>query len=169
MGLFDQVLNALNNSNQDASSGQVASMLSTVQQVGDSYGADPATVQSAISVVGNYVRSALQDTRANEGDDQAQALVNQFSGTYPNPQAVHTLFAPNQVEEMAEAVAQRTGLDTGIVHQMLPILIPLVMNVLQTGNAQGGNPVLNAFLDADGDGDVDISDAMQMAGRYLSH
>jgi len=169
MGLFDQVLNALNNSNQDASSGQVASMLSTVQQVSDSYGADPATVQSAISVVGNYVRSALQDTRANEGDDQAQALVNQFSGTYPNPQAVHTLFAPNQVEEMAEAVAQRTGLDTGIVHQMLPILIPLVMNVLQTGNAQGGNPVLNAFLDADGDGDVDISDAMQMAGRYLSH
>jgi len=35
--------------------------------------------------------------------------------------------------------------------------------------SQGGaNPVLNAFLDADRDGDVDIADAMQMAGRYLS-
>jgi len=28
--------------------------------------------------------------------------------------------------------------------------------------------LLNAFLDADRDGDVDIADAMQMAGRYLS-
>jgi len=55
---------------------------------------------------------------------------------------------------------------------MLPILVPLVLNLLQTGTgvqSQGGaNPVLNAFLDADRDGDVDIADAMQMAGRYLS-
>lgn len=51
--------------------------------------------------------------------------------------------------------------------QMLPILVPLVLNLLQTGsqtrNPQGGaNPVLNAFLDADRDGDVDISDANEL-------
>jgi hypothetical protein len=54
---------------------------------------------------------------------------------------------------------------------MLPILVPLVLKFLQSGNntqnPQGSNPVLNTFLDADGDGDVDIADAMQMAGRYM--
>jgi hypothetical protein len=45
------------------------------------------------------------------------------------------------------------------------------LKFLQTGNntsnPQGSNPVLNSFLDADGDGDVDIADAMKMAGRYF--
>lgn len=171
MGLLDQILSAVNNSDQAATTGQMASILSTVQQVGDSYGADPSTVNSALSIVGNYVRSALQQKRDTEGQEQAQALVNQYSGSYPNPQAVHSLFSTNQIEGVVEAVAQRTGLDTGLVHQMLPILVPLVLNLLQTGtqsqNSQA-NPVLNAFLDADHDGDVDIADAMQMAGRYLS-
>jgi hypothetical protein len=58
-----------------------------------------------------------------------------------------------------------------MIQSMLPMLVPLVLKFLQTGNntqgGQGGNPVLNTFLDADGDGDVDIADAMQLASRHL--
>ena len=173
MGLFDQVINALDNSNQEASSGQMATILSTVQQVSDTYGTDPSTVQSVLSIVGNYVRGALQQKRSTNGIEEAQAVVNQYSGAYPNPQAVHTLFSPNQEQQIAQDAAQRTGLNVGTIQEMLPIVIPLVLNLLQTGtrvqNPQGGmNPVLNTFLDADRDGDVDIADAMQMASRYLS-
>jgi hypothetical protein len=55
---------------------------------------------------------------------------------------------------------------------MISSLIPLVAKVIQTGasgeNSQGsGNNVLNTFLDADGDSDVDISDALAMAQRFL--
>jgi len=54
---------------------------------------------------------------------------------------------------------------------MLPILVPLV-NLLQTGsrvqNPRWIESCAEYFLDADRDGDVDIADAMQMAGRYLS-
>jgi len=172
MSFFNQILSAIDNSDQEASSGQVASMLGTVQQVGDSYGTDPSMVQSALSIVGNHVRSALQQKRDTDGSEQAQGLVNDYSGTYPNPQAVNSLFSPNQLNGVVEAVTQKTGLNAGMVQQMLPILVPLVLNMLKTGthtqNPQGGNPVLNAFLDADGDGDIDISDAMQMVGRHLS-
>lgn len=173
MGLFDQVINAFDNSNQEASSGQLATILSTMQQLSDNHGADPSKVQSVLSIVGNYVRSALQQKRATDGDEEAQAVVNQYSGTYPNPQAVHSLFSPNQEEHVAQEAAQRTGLNVDTIQQMLPILVPIVLNLLQTGtrvqNSQGGsNPVLSAFLDADRDGDVDIADAMHMAGRYLS-
>lgn len=171
MGLVDQILSAINNPNQAATTGQMANILSTVQQVSDSYGAEPSTIQSALSVVGNYVRSALQQKRDTEGPEQAQDLVNQFSGAYPNPQAVNSLFSGDQIEGVVEAVAQRTGLDTGMVHEILPILVPLVLNLLQTGthsqNAQGSNPVLDTFLNA-ADGHIDIGDVMQLAGRFLS-
>lgn len=173
MGLFDQVINAIDDSNSAASSGQIATILNTIQQVSDSYSANPSTVQSVLSIVGNYARSALQQKRATNGDEEAQALVNHYSGTYPNPEAVNTLFSRPQQEQLAQDAAQQTGLNMGTIQQMLPILVPLVLNLLQSGsqaqNPQSGrNPVLNAFLDADRDGDVDIADAMKLAGRYLS-
>jgi len=62
---FDQIVNAIDNSNQEASSGQMATILSTMQQLSDSYGAEPSTVQSVLSIVGNYVRAALQQKRSH--------------------------------------------------------------------------------------------------------
>ena len=173
MGLFDQVINAISSSNQQGSSGQIGSILSTVQQVSDSYGTDPSTVQSVLSIVGNYVRSSLQQKRSTDGYEQAQAIVNQYGGSYPNPQAVQSLFSPNQQSQLIQTVAQMTGMNMGTIQQMLPILVPLVLNLLQTGsqtqNPQyGSNPVLNSFLDADRDGDVDISDVIGLASRHLT-
>ena len=161
MGLFDQVINAVNNSNQEGSSGQLSTILSTVQQLSNSYGTEPSTVQSVLSVVGNYVRSSLQQKRSIEGNESAQAIVNNYSGTYPNQQ-----------QQLAQSVAQTTGLNMNTIIQMLPILVPLVLNLLKTGSQtqnpqHGSNPVLNSFLDADRDGDVDIADAIQLASRHL--
>lgn len=172
MGLFDRIINAIDDPNHQGSSGDLSNIFSTIQQLSNNYGAQPSTVQSALSIVGNYVRGALQQKRSTDGNEEALAVVNQYSGTYPNPQAVNRLFSPNQAEQIAQIVAQQTGLNVGTIQQMLPILVPLVLNLLQTGtrgqNPQhGSNPVLSAFLDADRDGDVDIADAMQMAGRYL--
>ena len=111
--------------------------------------------------------------RSQSGDAQAQEVVNQFSGTNPNPQAVQSLFGGGQLTQIVTDIAQRTGLNNATVQAMIPVLVPIVLNLLQTGgNAQnpalGGNPVLNAFLDGDGDGDVDITDAMSMASRFLN-
>lgn len=92
MGIFDQIINAIDDPNQAATSGQLAGMLGTVQQLGDSYGANPSTVQTALSVVGNYVRSALQQKQATSGYQEAQSVVSQYSGTYPNPKPFRRSF-----------------------------------------------------------------------------
>ena len=173
MGLFDQILNAITSPEQQASSGDLSSILGTVQQLSNNYGTNPSTMQSLLSIVGNYVRSGLQQKRSIDGYDRTQAFVNQYSGAYPNPQAVNGLFSHQQIAQIAQIAAQQTGLNPNLVQQMLPMLVPVVLNLLQGGNRmqnpQGGrNPVLDAFLDADRDGDVDIADAMQMAGRYLN-
>ncbi|MBW4595857.1 MAG: DUF937 domain-containing protein [Brasilonema angustatum HA4187-MV1] len=173
MGLFDQIIGAIGNSSQQGNMGQIGNILNTVQQLSNNAGTDPSTMQSVLGIVGGQVRSALQQKRDTEGPEAAQEVVNEFGDTSPNPQAVDSLFAPFLQQQLANTVAQRTGLDSGLVQQLLPTLVPLVLNVLRTGassqNPQaGGNPVLNSFLDADGDGDVDISDIMQMASRYLN-
>jgi Bacterial protein of unknown function (DUF937) len=172
MGLFDQILGAVANPNQQGSLGQLGSILSTVDQLSNSTGADPSTIQSVLSVVGGQVRSALQQKQATEGNEAVQSIVNQFAGTSPDPQAVDSVFPPGMQQQVAEIVAQRTGLDAGMIQQILPHVVPVVLNFLQSGaNAQnpqsGGNPVLNSFLDADNDGDVDISDAIQLASRHI--
>ncbi|MEH1833607.1 MAG: DUF937 domain-containing protein [Nostoc sp.] len=179
MGLFDQILGAVANPNQQGSLGELGTIVNTVQQLSDTYGGqsqrtgtDPSTIQSVLSIVGGQVRSALQQKQATDGNEAAQTLVNQYAGTSPNPQAVDSLFSPQIQQQVTEVAAQRTGLDAGIVQQLLPLAVPLVLKFLQSGaNAQnpetGGNPVLNSFLDADGDGDVDIADAIQMASRYM--
>jgi len=172
MGLFEQIIGAVANPNQQGNIGQVGSIINTVQQLSNTTGADSSTMQSVFSIVGGQVRSALQQKREIDGNEAAEAVVNEFGGTSPNYDAVASLFSPGMQQELAQTVAQRTGLDANMIQQLLPMVVPVVLNVLKSGaNTQnplgGGNPVLNSFLDADNDGDVDIADAMQMANRYM--
>lgn len=173
MGLFDQIINAIDNPEQQASSDQLGNIFNTTQQLSNTYNTNPSTMQSLLSIVGNQVRSALQQKRSQDGYEQAQSFVNQYGGTYPNPQAVNSLFAPSQLAQIATIAAQQTNLNSNTIQQMLPILVPLVLNLLQSGSRSqqpqtGANPVLNTFLDADRDGDVDVADTIQLASRYLN-
>ncbi len=170
MGLFDQIVSAIDNPNLQASAGQLGGILNTVQSLSGSQGASSDSTQAALGVVGKHVRSAL---KSQQSGGQAQSLVNQFSGTGANPNAVSALFSEGQQQQIVQEISQRTGLDSKMIVGMLPMLVPLVLNLLNSGSQnqdprQGGNPVLNSFLDSDGDGDVDVSDALKMAGKFLS-
>ncbi|NET55343.1 MAG: hypothetical protein F6K47_03865 [Symploca sp. SIO2E6] len=171
MSLFNQILSAIDNPNQTASSGQLAGIINTVQQLSSTYQSNPEAVQMATSIVGKHVRSALQQKRDTEGEQQAQGIVHQFSGISPSNQAVQALFGSPQIQQIVREIEARTPIPGGSIQAMLPALVPLVLNLLETGtdpqNPQSANSVLSSFLDADGDGDVDISDAMQLAGRYI--
>lgn len=173
MGLFDQILNAVNNPSQQASTDQLSSILSAVQGLSNNFGTNPNQTQDILSVVGNYVRSSLQQTRSTAGNDQAQALVNQYGSSGPNPQAVSALLGPVMQQQVVQDLMQRTGLDPQTIQSMLPALVPLALNLLQSGNntqnPQAGNSVLSAFLDGDGDGDVDLGDAFNVASQFLSN
>nr|WP_242040374.1 MULTISPECIES: DUF937 domain-containing protein [Desertifilum] len=172
VGLFNQILGALNNPNQEANSGQLSTILNVVQQLNGSTGANPSQIQSVLSLVGGAVRSSLRERAASGGgEQQAQALVNQYAGVTPNAQAVQALFSLPQTQQLVQSVAQRTGLDANTIQMMLPIVVPVILNLLKTGtstqNPQGNNSVLHSFLDANGDGTVDVGEALQMASRFL--
>jgi hypothetical protein len=120
-------------------------------------------MQSILSVVGKQVQSSLQTKQATEGSEAVENLVNQFAGTSADSQAVDSLFSPDIQAKVAENASQGTNLDVNTIQQLLPSLVPLLLSFLQSG----GNPLLNKFLDVDGDGDVDIADAIKLASRFL--
>ncbi|HEY9616957.1 MAG TPA: hypothetical protein V6C64_08960 [Microcoleaceae cyanobacterium] len=170
MGLFDQIVSAINNPNQQASPNQLNDILNNVQQVSGNHGMDAATSQAVLSQVGSYVRSALQKKQAAGGRGAVESIVNQVGGN--QAAAMPALFSPRQQQDMIGAIATRTGLPPVVVQAVLPGLVAQVLNLLQSGSTtqgrQGNNPVLNTFLDSDRDGDVDIGDAMMMAGQFFS-
>lgn len=172
MGLFDQVVSALNNPNQEASSDQIGSILSVVGQLSGNQGLDAASTQTLLSVVGQHVRGALNEKRQTGGQSLAESLVTQFSGTQANPDAVANLFSQREQTATVQDAASKTGIDPQTIQALLPLLIPVVLKFLQQGNttqtAAGGNSVLSTFLDSDGDGDTDIGDAISIAGRFLN-
>ena len=199
MGLFDQILGAINNPAQQGNVDQIGGILNTVQQVSNQQGINPSQTQSMMSILGGFVRSSLQQQAAG-GHSNPTAIVNQYGGMQPNPQAVQAVFGAGQIPQVVQAIAQRTGLSPQIIQSLLPLLVPVVLNLLKAGatnssmggnpnmgnsnfgnpnmgnpnfgnaptHQAGSNPVLNAFLDADHDGDVDISDALRVAGQYVN-
>jgi hypothetical protein len=166
MGLFDQVLGAIADPNAAGDNNQLSGILDAVQQLSGNGGGNADAMGSVMSIVGNYARSALQEQRSAGVD--VQGLVNQFGGTGANNDAIFAIFNNSQLQSLLSEVESRTGLDRGTIESMLPTVLPIVLNFLKTGSGgSGGNSVLNGFLDADGDGDVDLGDAMKMAGQYL--
>ncbi|MGG6269188.1 DUF937 domain-containing protein [Leptolyngbya sp. AN03gr2] len=173
MSLFDQIMSAVANPQQQASTNQLGSILGMAQQLTGNQGLDSNATQAVMSLLGSHVRSSLQNQQASQGSGHVQSLVNQFAGLGSNPQAVSALFPGGAQQQVSENIAQQTGLNAGTIQSMLPVLVPLVLNLLQSGSVQqggqsAGNPVLNAFLDADRDGDVDMGDVMGMAGQFLN-
>ncbi|NJN29830.1 MAG: DUF937 domain-containing protein [Synechococcales cyanobacterium RM1_1_8] len=173
MGMFDIIAGAIANPSTQGSNSQVSNILSVVQQVAGSQGASPAASPALMSTVGSFVRSSLQQKRQTQGNAAVEGLINQFAGTNPSMAAVQALFSQGQQSQVAEAVSQKTGLNSQAIIAMLPVLVPLVLNLLKTGSSKAeaqvaaGNPVLNAFLDSDRDGDVDLGDIMAQAGKFM--
>ncbi len=170
MGLFDQILGAVANPQQQANPSQLAGILGAVGQLAGKTGTDPATINAIVSVLGNHVRSALQSQQATAGPQQANATVEQYSGTEPNPQAVQAVFGQEQQQVVADT-AQQTGTTAATIQALLPVVIPIILNLLRSGastqNPQQSNPVLGSFLDGDGDGDTDVADVLSMVGRFI--
>ncbi|PZO15791.1 MAG: hypothetical protein DCF25_13120 [Leptolyngbya foveolarum] len=171
MGLFDQVMSAIADPKRQASAKQMTEILGSAKQISQQNNASSDNMQQAMSVIGGFVRSSLKEKRQTQGDSAAQALLEE--GSANGASVIPKLFNNSQLTEMVSAVTQKSGLNANQVQGILPMVLPLVMRFLSSGNAKGGapatdnNPILTAFLDGDGDGDVDMGDVLGMAGKFM--
>lgn len=169
MGLFDQVLSAINDPNRQGSSAQIGQLVSTVSQLSQQAGTNPNNVNQAASILGGFVRSSLQEKRNQQGNDAVASLIRE--GSQSNSGMLGRLFNQGQQQQLVETISQRTGLSSSQIQMLLPVLIPVVMRLLASGETtqpnQSNNSVLSAFLDADRDGDVDLGDMLSQASKFM--
>ena len=196
MGLVFDILSSINNPQQQGSVDQLSTLLGGVSKLAATQGLDANGTQSLLSNVGGVVRSLLKDKAAKTGtgdlenligqaasDNVLGNLVGQLAGgtgvgnllgkVLGGNAALESLFPDGVQEQISQTVAQRSGLGPSVIKSLLPALLPIVLGLLKMGSGkQGGLPtkngILNAFLDSDRDGDVDLGDAFKFGMRFLN-
>jgi hypothetical protein len=171
MGLFFDVLSAINHPNQQANVGQLETLTQNLGQTATAHGIDSAQMPMILSALGSVVGPALSQRRGLIGGDQFENLMTQ-AGSSNSISALQSLFPAPMQSEIIQSVAQKTGLNSGMLQPLVLTLLPTVLSFLNMGSSksgqQGSNALLNTFLDGDRDGDTDLGDVMKFAGRFLN-
>lgn len=177
MGLFFDVLSAINNPNQQASVDQLNTVTNTIQQLATSHGVEPAAMQTILSGLGGSLRPALQQqaTSGNVGDLLGQ--VARAGSEASTMGGLASILSPQLQQQLVQALTQKTGVNAATIQSLLPSLIPIVLQLLNMGssttngsfnNPLSNNPLLKSFLDSDRDQDVDLGDVFKFANRFLN-
>ncbi len=186
MGLFDAIIGSISDPNQKTQSSDLAGMLQGIQALAGQQGTSEGSMQQVISALGNHVKTGLNQVHADESPETADLMVEQLSAQgQASPDMLERLFGgQGGQQQVAEDVSKKSGIDPQMIMSLLPVVLPIIMNLLKSGGPAGGgsqaaattpqsggssmNPILQSFLDSDKDGDVDLGDVIKMAGPFLS-
>ncbi|MBD2614067.1 MAG: DUF937 domain-containing protein [Nostoc sp. GBBB01] len=171
MGLFFEVLSAINNPNQRGNVTQLESIINSVQQVATSRGIQPSQMQNIMSVVGNMLRPVLRQQQSLPDGNQLQNLISQAGSTSTSGVGMQSLLSPQLQQQIVQTVSQTTRISPNVIDAILPTVISSVQSMLSMGSTSGGsvnsNSILHTFLDSDRDGDTDLSDVLRFGDRFL--
>ena len=166
---------------------------SPVSQMARQFGLDESTVtnvmQQFLPALTNGVKKNVQQeggldslfSALNQGGherylDEPDRLTPPESVQDGNNILEHLLGSKQVSRELAARTSQRTGVDSSLLKQMLPMVAGLVMGSLNkqtrsmgvNNSAQASSSLgsLMSLLDADGDGSV-VDDLLGLASRFL--
>ena len=185
MNLFDTVLQSLN----DPSRATQKSDLESLSSAFSGGGAPSSDASQMAGLIGGFLKPMLQQEQAVRGPQGVDSLLQSIKQNANSPDQLQQILGADRMEQMVGRAEQRTGLDANSILRLLPIVLPAVIGLLQSGRraaappgatatgttatgagvSAGGqsNPILSQFLDSDGDGDVDMTDLVQVASRFL--
>ena len=184
MSLFDTVLASLN----DPSRGTQTSDLQNLVSAFEGGPASSTNTSQIASLIGGFLKPALQEQHATGGAQGVDSFLQDLKQSANSPDQLKAVLGADRVDQMVGRAEQRTGLDANAIFRLLPIILPAVIGLLQSGRASAAtspaavsgatstvgaapaghtNPILAQFLDSDGDGDVDMADVLRLSSRFL--
>lgn len=172
MGLFFEVLSAINNPMQKASIEQLAGFTNGIQQLSKNNGIDPGNMQTVISTIGGLLRPVLKQQKMTLGNQNLDALLGQVMGA-GGLGSLTSFITPQLQQQIIGVIAEKTGISSSNLQSIVSDTLPLVINLFNMGSSgtPGGkfqNNILQAFLDSDQDKDVDMGDVLHFANRFLN-
>lgn len=170
---------------------------SAIGQVAKQFDLPPGQTESVMGQLVPVLARALQKNTSGQGglDSLTKALQRGNHGQYfDSPNTVtqatsiddgnsilgHLLGNKDVSRGLAGHAAEQTGISSGLIKKMLPMVAALAMGALSKKSSQGGTgsflapaaaagggSLLNSFLDADKDGSI-ADDLLSMAGKMLT-
>ncbi len=172
MSLFFDVLSSINNPTQQGSIDQLSSVMNSVQELAGSQGMNNDQMGSVLNALGGALQPALKQQASTIGVGQLEGMLGKLTGA-GGATALTSAIPPQMQQQMIEAIAQKSGMNAGMVQTMLPKLLPVVMGLMGMGAAKpgmagGGNALLSSFLNSGAPSTTDLGTVMKFAGRFLN-
>jgi hypothetical protein len=170
MSFFQTILDSIENPNHAGSQQDLSGLLNVAQALPLGQGGQQ-NLQPILGVLGAHLQDVLNQQQQNSGQAAVQQTVTNLSQPGVGVQQVQNLFGQERFNGLIDEISQRTGLNSQLVLGLLPMLIPVLMKLLATGNHQSDpqapNPVLNNFLGSSQNGGALLTEAFQLASRFL--
>ena len=170
MNLFQTVLQSIENPDHVGSQQDLHGLVNLAQLLPGVQGAEQQ-MQPILGILGSHLQDALNDQQQNNGQAVVQQTVSNLSVPGAGVPEIINLFGQERFNALMGEISKRTGLDSQVILQFLPMLIPVVMRLLATGthqtNPQAQNPVLNNFLGSNQNGGALLTEAFQLASVFL--
>ena len=181
MSLFDTVLASLN----DPSRATQQSDLESLASAFGGGGASSANASQIASLIGGFLKPMLQEQQAVGGAQGVDSFLQDIKQSATSPDQLRQVLGADRMDQMVGRAEQRTGLDANAIFRLLPIVLPAVIGLLQSGRpaaapagtavtaqraqrlAAKQTPFLRSFSTPTRDGDVDMADVVRLASRFL--
>ena len=187
MNLFDTVLASLN----DPSRG---TQMSDLENLSSAFGSGGSSTNQIASLLGGFLKPMLREQQAVAGPEGVDSLLQELKQSAHSPDQLRQVIGSERMDQVVGQAEQKTGLDASSIMRLLPIVLPAIIGLLQSGRpapaspaagatagvrppvgtgappTQAGaqtNPILSQFLDSDGDGDVDMQDVVRLTSVFL--
>jgi hypothetical protein len=170
MNFFQTVLQSIENPDHAGSPQDLHSLLNLAQFLPGVQGAEQQ-MQPILGVLGSHLQDALNEQQQTNGQAAVQQTVSNLSQPGSGLQEITNLFGQERFDGLIGEISKRTGLNSQLILQFLPALIPVVMKLLASGthqtNPQAPNPVLNNFVGSNQNGGALLTEAFQLASQFL--
>ena len=186
MNLFDTVLASLNDPSR-------ATQMRDLENLSSAFGSGGSSATQVASLLGGLLKPMLREQQAVAGPEGVDSLLQELKQSANSPERLQQVLGPERMNQMVGRAEQKTGLDANAIFRLLPIVLPAIIGLLQSGRPsaasptasdQAGirpgdtgtpgkptgtqtNPILSQFLDSDGDGDVDMQDVVRLTSVFL--
>jgi len=169
MSFFDSIISAIQSPQHAGSNQDLQSLASLTSMIPGLQGAGQQ-VQPILNVLGPHLQDVLNEQKQTEGADAAQQTVKDLSQPGVGVQDLQNLFGTDRFNGIINQISQATGLNSQLILSALPLVIPVIMQLLATGNHQTNpqtpNPVLNHFLGGQNGGAL-LNEVFQLASQSI--
>jgi len=190
MNLFETLISSIQDpqagTQQSDLEGLLAALLGGSPAAPETRSVPPAAAEELAGSIGNVLKPALREAGQQGGIQGIDALLGSLKQNAGSPQALERTLGRDRMDQMVNQAQQKSGLPVDTIMSMLPVIIPALVALLQSGARRdaapsaptgattgdplaglAANPLLQSFLDTDGDGDVDMADLIRLGSKFL--